>query len=77
MNGKKFKGLRLKEGLTQAEFGAMLNLSESAIANIEAGRRPVSAKVRARLAHRFVIDDKLLDFLDAYEKMGKLFPSKH
>lgn len=74
MNGNLLRQIRMREGMTQEEFGAKLNLSKSAIANIEAGRRPVSDKVRARLAQKFVVDEKLIYFLDSYRKIEKIFP---
>ncbi|MDF1510196.1 helix-turn-helix transcriptional regulator [Robertmurraya sp. DFI.2.37] len=75
MNGNLFRALRMREGMTQEEFGAKLNLSKSAIANIESGRRPISDKVRARLAQKFEIDDNLLYFFESYRKMEDIFPN--
>jgi len=40
--GERLKYIRKSEGLTQAEFGAKLGVSESAISNYESEKRPLS-----------------------------------
>jgi transcriptional regulator with XRE-family HTH domain len=75
MNANTFKALRLREGLTQEQFGELLGLSKSTIANIEAGRRSISDQVRARLAQKVEVDDRLLCFLDSLSKIEKIIPN--
>lgn len=74
MNAQTFKGIRLKKGLTQKAFGKLLCVSESTIAAIETGRRPVSDQVRARLVEKIEFDEELLYFLDSYSKLDNIHP---
>lgn len=75
MNATIFKRVRLKKKLTQKEFGNLLGVSESTIAAIEKGRRPISDQVRARLVQNIEIDDDLVSFLDSFRKIDYIIPN--
>ena len=62
MNRHLFKAIRLERGLTQRDFGELLGLSQSTIANIEAGRREITDTVRARLAKNVNMTDDFFSF---------------
>lgn len=68
MNSKTFKALRIKEGYSQADFATLLGVSESTVAAIETNRRPMSAKVKVRLAQQYELNDEMFLFFDEYEK---------
>lgn len=74
MNANNFKAIRLKEGMTQKQFADLLGVSDSTIAAIETGRRPISAFVRARLAQRVQFDDESLYFLKKYQEIEQIYP---
>ncbi|PGS55101.1 DNA-binding transcriptional regulator [Bacillus sp. AFS041924] len=75
MRTEAFKATRLKLGMTQAEFGEFLGVSESTVAAIENNRRRISDVVRGKLAERISVNDELISFFDAYEKIAKNYPS--
>ena len=58
--GAKIRALRRKEGLTQAELAARLQVSASYVNLVENNRRPLSANLLLRLAKEFSLD--LADF---------------
>lgn len=71
MNSHIFKVMRMKEGLTQEEFAEKLKISRSLVANIEAGRQPISDHVRARLvASDYRLNDEFYIFLRQYTQMN-------
>lgn len=74
MNSNSFKALRLRNGMTQKEFGDLLGVSESTIAAIENGRRKISDQVRARLAQKVEVNDDLIYFLESYRKIDNINP---
>ena len=54
MNGLELKRLRLRLGFTQKQMAEMLELcNRSYICDMEAGRKPISAKVAGRVAALF------------------------
>lgn len=65
---KKFKAIRLDKRMTQDEFGHLLGLAGSSIANIEAGRRGISDSTIARLARV----DISADFLSFFYRMQEV-----
>jgi hypothetical protein len=58
--GAKIRALRRKEGLTQAELAARLQVSPSYVNLVENNRRPLSANLLLKLAREFSLD--LSDF---------------
>jgi transcriptional regulator with XRE-family HTH domain len=74
MKANDFRGLRLKRSMTQREYADLLGISESTVAAIENGRRPISDQVRARLAQRVEFNNDLLYFLESYYKIGNINP---
>ena len=54
--GKRIQTSRKAAGLTQTEFGKMLDLSQQVIADYEAGRRHIRAYTLARMAEALGID---------------------
>lgn len=58
MNSKYFKAIRLLEDMKQVEFSKVLNISTSHVGMIEAGRRPISAQLRAKVYRTFPINDE-------------------
>ncbi|WP_165071255.1 helix-turn-helix transcriptional regulator [Desulfovibrio sp. ZJ200] len=53
------RGLRGKEGITQAELAARLGVSQNAISEMESGKRPISTKMAKRLEKVFNIPYKV------------------
>ena len=53
-----FKAIRIKQGLSQEEFGKMLGLSKVTISNIERGTRNVTSKHIKLLSSIFGIDER-------------------
>ena len=72
MNKDIFRGIRLKNGLTQQSLADRIGVSRSLIEVIEAGRTSISPRTRAKLAGHFEVDDGLLLFLQEYERMDRL-----
>ncbi|MFB5932984.1 helix-turn-helix domain-containing protein [Peribacillus frigoritolerans] len=70
-----FKATRLKLSMSQEAFGKFLGVSESTVAAIESGRRPISDAVRGKLADKISVNEELLSFFESYEKISKTFPS--
>src|SRR5512142_167134 len=58
--GAKLRGLRRREGLTQAQLADRLGISPSYLNLIEHNRRPVPAQLLIRLAELFHLDLKQL-----------------
>lgn len=46
MTGPDIKALRMRLGMTQAQFASVLGLTRAHLAHVEAGARPVSDTVR-------------------------------
>lgn len=73
MNSQDFKQIRLSKDLSKAEFGKLLGISPSHVSHIEAGRRNVSERTRAKIAR--VIDiRKVLSFSERMNEIDKSFP---
>jgi hypothetical protein len=54
------KGLRLREGMTQVEFGEKLGIEQSNISAMERGKRPIGKEFAQKIARKFNIDYRLL-----------------
>lgn len=54
--GQRIQAHRKAAGLTQAEFGKLLDLSQQVIADYEAGRRHIRAYTLARMAEVLGVD---------------------
>lgn len=52
------RGLRGKEGITQAEMAARLGISQNMVSDMEIGRRPISLKMAKRIGEEFKIPYK-------------------
>ncbi|MDR2695250.1 MAG: helix-turn-helix domain-containing protein [Deltaproteobacteria bacterium] len=52
------RGLRGKEGITQAELAARLGISQNMVSDMESGRRPISLKMAKRIGEKFNIPYK-------------------
>lgn len=77
MDRHQIRALRSKNRLTQAEFGKMLGLSTSTVANIEAGRRGISDNVYSRLADLPLdLGVEFHSFFMRYKEISKTNPSK-
>lgn len=57
MDGLAILALRQKERLSQTDFAQKLGISQSLISMVECGKKPVSAKIRIRIAQIFGLDD--------------------
>jgi DNA-binding XRE family transcriptional regulator len=53
------RGLRGREGLTQAELAARLGVSQNVISEMESGKRPISQKMAKRLGAEFDLPYKV------------------
>lgn len=70
MNNQMFKSIRLYRDETQSEFAAFLGISESSVAGIEVRNRPVTDRIRARLAHRFEVTPDFIEFVERNDKLS-------
>lgn len=52
-------GLRNKEGLTQKEFGKMIDVAQYHISRMERGLRPIGKKIAKRIEEVFKVDYRL------------------
>lgn len=50
------RGLRHREGLTQAAVGELLDIPQGNISQMERGKRPIGKQIAKRLAHLFKTD---------------------
>lgn len=57
--GLYLKGLRLREGYTQAELGKLIGVSQNNISSMEHGKRPISKNMAKKLAELFKTDYRL------------------
>ena len=53
------RGLRGREGLTQSELAARLDVSQNVISEMESGKRPISPKMAKRLGEEFDLPYKV------------------
>ena len=53
------RGLRGREGLTQAELAVRLGVSQNVISEMESGKRPISQKTAKRLGEEFDLPYKV------------------
>jgi transcriptional regulator with XRE-family HTH domain len=60
MFAQKLKALRLKQGLTQAQLGARLGVSASAVGMYEQGRREPDSTILMRMCEVFEVDANYL-----------------
>lgn len=65
MDGMAVKAIRLKKGLTQVQFAAMLNVSASCIAAVESGHRAVSHNLRIKIAQAVGMGDEIIQAIVA------------
>lgn len=74
MSAQRFKLLRLKKKMTQRQFAELLGVSESTVAAIENGRRPISDHIRVSLAEQGGVDEDFLYFLESLERVTQIYP---
>jgi DNA-binding XRE family transcriptional regulator len=53
------RGLRYREGLTQAELGEMLGIAQTNISKMEQGKRPIGKTIAKRIAKLFKSDYRI------------------
>jgi DNA-binding XRE family transcriptional regulator len=53
------RGLRNREGLTQAAFGEILGIKQTNISQMERGKRPIGKTVAKRIATIFMSDYRI------------------
>ena len=53
------RGLRSREGITQAEMATRVGVSQNAISEMESGKRPISVNMAKRLSKEFDIPYKV------------------
>ena len=53
------RGLRYKEGLTQAELGEMLEINQANVSKMECGTRPIGKIIAKKLASFFKTDYRI------------------
>lgn len=53
------RGLRNREGITQAELGKLLGIEQTNISKMERGKRPIGKTIALRLAKLFETDYRL------------------
>ncbi|MBP1913253.1 transcriptional regulator with XRE-family HTH domain [Lederbergia galactosidilyticus] len=70
MNVETFKAIRLYLEKNQQEFAEFLGVANSTVAGIEAGNRPISDQVRARVARKFSVDAEFLEFMERNKKLS-------
>lgn len=72
MDGMAVKAIRLKKGMTQVQFAAMLNVSPSSIAAVESGYRAVSHNLRIKIAQTVGMGDEIIEAIAAAKASSKL-----
>ena len=55
-SGALLKGIRVRENLTQVQMAALLEVSQSAISQMENGKRAIGHKVAKRIEKQFDVD---------------------
>lgn len=65
MNKEALRAIRIFHGMTQSDFAAALNVSQSCIASAESGYRGVSDNLRVRVAQRFGMGEDVLNAIAA------------
>ena len=54
--GALLRGLRVREGLTQAEFAKMINTTQANLSSMESGNRPIGKNKAKLIAEKFDVD---------------------
>ena len=54
--GALLRGLRVREGLTQVEFAAIINTTQANLSSMEAGKRPIGKSKAKFIAEKFHVD---------------------
>lgn len=57
--GRMIRGLRIKEGITESEFAARLNIAQDLVSELENGRREVSSNMAKIIAEEFKVPCEL------------------
>ena len=66
------RGLRSREGITQAEMATRVGVSQNAISEMESGKRPISVNMAKRLSKEFDIPLQSL-FIDKAQWVMDVF----
>ena len=53
------RGLRVREGLTQAALGKLLHIDQTNISQMERGKRTIGKKIAKKLSELFKIDYRI------------------
>lgn len=53
------RGLRIREGLTQADLGKLLHIDQTNISQMERGKRTIGKKLAKKLEKLFKIDYRI------------------
>lgn len=69
MNGKTLRNLRLYHGLTQESLSNVIGVSRAYLSLIEHGKKPVSDRVKMKVAQHFKVTDELIQAMENVEKL--------
>jgi antitoxin HigA-1 len=61
MDGIAVKAVRLAAKLSQGDFSEQLGISQSLLSMVENGKRPVSDRIRIRIAQAFGIGEETIE----------------
>lgn len=71
MKNETFKLIRLYTRRSQREFAEYIGTSLATVSAIEAGFRPVSSAVRAKLANKFTLDDAFFSYIENFRRLSQ------
>ncbi|MGO4372711.1 helix-turn-helix transcriptional regulator, partial [Paenibacillus sp. MCAF20] len=72
MTKEALRAIRIFHDMTQSEFSAALNVSQSCVASAESGYRGVSDKLRVKVAQRFGMGEDVLNAIAAANASANL-----
>ncbi|RAV19503.1 helix-turn-helix domain-containing protein [Paenibacillus contaminans] len=72
MEGTGLRGIRIMDGLTQAEFSKKLGVSQALISDVENGRRAVTSNLRIRIAQTYGTGDEIMQAIAAAKASANL-----
>ncbi|WP_339274485.1 helix-turn-helix transcriptional regulator [Paenibacillus sp. FSL W8-0426] len=72
MDAQAVRAIRISQNMKQVEFAKALSVSKSCIAAVENGYRPVSTKLRIKIAQIFGLDSDVLTAIQRAKESDKL-----
>ena len=73
MDGLMIRALRIQQGFSQGELAKTIGISQPRLSEMETGTRPITPRVRIRIAQIFDIDDKAMEMLRKVRLAEQIF----